>query len=144
MPHFKLVTPVGRSACSSASLSQTVEAEETGIEKVKPLTSGDAQVAMTTIEPNIPVDELRLLVKPLTLEELQNETAAWLLLLKEKVRKISHAEIAIKRQNQTIKKQQEATYALEQAKQALTAAKEYQFRSHLNLKPLPVLEGLKL
>ncbi|TVP61340.1 MAG: small conductance mechanosensitive ion channel [Nodularia sp. (in: Bacteria)] len=123
---------LGRSACSSASLSQTVQAEETGIEKVKAITSGDAQAAITTTNIDIPVDELRLLVKPLTQEELDHETAAWLLLLKEKVRKISHAEIAIKRQNQTIKTQQEAVQSLEKAQKALSAAKEYQSRSHLD------------
>ncbi|MDB9317653.1 MULTISPECIES: mechanosensitive ion channel domain-containing protein [Cyanophyceae] len=117
--------------CGTLGRSQAVKAQETGIEKVQPLISGDATVAITTEEPEIPVEELRLLVKPLTLEELHHETAAWLLLLKDKVKKISHAEIAIQRQNQTIKKQQEAAYALEQAKQALTAAQEYQSRPYL-------------
>ncbi|MEA5580780.1 mechanosensitive ion channel domain-containing protein [Nodularia harveyana UHCC-0300] len=116
--------------CGTLGRSLTVKAEETGIEKVEPVTSGNATTAITTEDPEIPVDELRLLVQPLSLEELQNETAAWLLLLKEQVKKISHAEIAIKRQHQTIQKQQEATNALEKAKQAFTAAKEYKSRSY--------------
>ncbi|MGK7878321.1 MAG: mechanosensitive ion channel protein, partial [Xenococcaceae cyanobacterium] len=55
--------------------------------------------ALTSKDPKIPVDELKLLVKPLTLEELKTEAVGWLLLLKEKVQEISDTEIAIKREN---------------------------------------------
>ena len=109
-------------ACASPSRAQEAKIEEAAVEKVQPSTSGKLKTAITTEDPTIPVDELKLLVKPLTLEELQNESEGWLQLLKEKVKQISDAEIAIKRQNRSIGKQQEAADALESAKIALKAA----------------------
>ncbi|HLO47754.1 MAG TPA: mechanosensitive ion channel domain-containing protein [Kamptonema sp.] len=88
-------------------------------EKVDPAPKGDPKAAVTTKEPDIPVDELQLLVKPLSLDELQNEAAGWQLLLKNKVKEISDAEIAIKRQNRSISKQQEVASSLDEAKKAL-------------------------
>ncbi|EAW38655.1 mechanosensitive ion channel domain-containing protein [Lyngbya sp. PCC 8106] len=81
---------------------------------------------VTTQDPEIEVDELKLLVKPLTRVELENEAAAWLILLKQKVQEISDAEIAVKRQNRAISKQQEAANTLEEVTQALEAAQESQ------------------
>ncbi|MEA5578565.1 mechanosensitive ion channel family protein [Anabaena sp. UHCC 0451] len=97
--------------------------DETKTEKVQP-PSGDPKFAVTTQDPTVPVDELQLLLKPLTLDELQNESAAWLILLKDKVQKISNAEIAIKRQNQSINKQKEASDSLDKSQEALKAAEE--------------------
>ncbi|MGL4502704.1 MAG: mechanosensitive ion channel protein, partial [Planktothrix sp.] len=99
--------------------------EEVQAEQVQPAAvSADPKLAITTQDPTIPVDELELLVRPLSLEELQNESAAWLILLKDKVQKISNAEIAIKRQNQSINKQQEASDSLHKSQEALKAAEE--------------------
>ncbi|MTJ53536.1 mechanosensitive ion channel [Anabaena sp. UHCC 0253] len=95
--------------------------EEAKVEKVQPA-AGDPKFAVTTQDPTVPIDELQLLVKPLTLEELQNESAAWLVLLKDKVQKISNAEIAIKRQNLSINKQKEASESLDKSQEALKAA----------------------
>ncbi|MEA5617031.1 mechanosensitive ion channel domain-containing protein [Cronbergia sp. UHCC 0137] len=98
-------------------------AEEAKVEKIQPA-AGDPQFAVTTQDPTVPIDELQLLVKPLTLEELQNESVAWLILLKDKVQKISNAEIAIKRQNLSINKQKEASDSLNNSQEALKAAEE--------------------
>ncbi|GAB1545054.1 hypothetical protein NUACC21_77300 [Scytonema sp. NUACC21] len=98
--------------------------EEQKTEKVQSAPSGNPKLAVTTKNPTIAVDELQLLVKPLTVEELQNESAGWLLLLKDKVQKISDAEIAIKRQNQSINKQKEASDSLEKSQEALKSAEE--------------------
>ena len=46
----------------------------------------------------IPTSELNLLVKPLTLEELDADANAWFNALKSKVHEITEAEINIKRQ----------------------------------------------
>ncbi|MEO1377501.1 MAG: mechanosensitive ion channel domain-containing protein [Cyanobacteria bacterium J06635_10] len=108
--------------CASPSRAQETKVEEVAVEKVQPASSADPKAAITTEDPTIPVDELKLLVKPLTLEELQNESEGWLKLLKEKVKQISDAEIAIKRQNRSIGKEEEAVNALEAAKEALKAA----------------------
>ncbi|MEG3899697.1 MULTISPECIES: mechanosensitive ion channel domain-containing protein [unclassified Microcoleus] len=96
------------------------------VEQVKPEKPPDPKAATTTKALNIPVDELKILVKPLTLEELGNEAAAWMLVLQKKAQEISEAEVTIKRQNQAISQQQEGTDALEQAKKALEAAETAQ------------------
>ncbi|MEQ9550612.1 MAG: mechanosensitive ion channel [Coleofasciculus sp. G3-WIS-01] len=106
--------------------AQDAEAEETTTEQVQIPEEVDPQAATTTEDPTIPVEELRLLVQPLTLAELEIEAAAWLVLLKEKAKEISAAEIAIKRQNLTIGKQEEAANALDDAKKALAEAEEAQ------------------
>ena len=108
--------------CVSPSRAQEAKVEKVAVAKVQPRSSGNPKTTVTTEDPTIPVDELKLLVKPLTLEELQNESEGWLLILKEKVKQISDAEIAIKRQNRSIDKEKEAASALEEAKEALKEA----------------------
>ncbi|MEM8638883.1 MAG: mechanosensitive ion channel domain-containing protein [Cyanobacteria bacterium P01_G01_bin.54] len=82
----------------------------------------DPSQAVSVEDLTIPVDQLELLVKPLTLEELQTEAAAWFLLLKSKVQEISTTEIAIKRENAVIQQEQETAKAIEEAKTKLTEA----------------------
>lgn len=106
--------------------AQDAEAEETTTEQVETPTEVDPTTATTTQDPTIPVEELRLLVQPLTLAELEIEAAAWLVLLKGKAQEISAAEIAIKRQNLAIDKQTEAANALDAAKTTLAEAEEAQ------------------
>lgn len=84
--------------------------------------ASDPALATTTQDLNIPVEELKLLLRPLTLEQLHNEAAAWLLVLQDKTQEISEAEIAIKRQNQAIAAREEAVQALEQTQVALEEA----------------------
>ena len=74
---------------------------------------------VTISDPAIPVDELELLVKPLTADELFVEADAWLGLLKAKVAEISQAEIAVKRKDKAIK-QTEVKESIDEAKEALT------------------------
>ncbi len=59
-----------------------------------PKTSGQA---VTIGNPDIPQDELRLLLRPLTLQELEVEAAAWQALVQAKAQEVSRAEIAGKR-----------------------------------------------
>lgn len=106
--------------------AQDAEAEETTTEQVQVPTEVDPAGATTTADPTIPVEELRLLVQPLTLAELEIEAAAWLVLLKEKAKEISAAEITIKRENLAIDKQEEAANALEEAQKSLAEAEEAQ------------------
>jgi len=86
----------------------------------------DPTSALTTQDPTIATDQLQLLVKPLTLEELQNEAAAWLILLKQKVSEISDTEIAIKRQNEAIGAEKDAANKVEEAQKKLEAAEKAQ------------------
>jgi small conductance mechanosensitive channel len=71
--------------------------------------AGDAADApppepVTTANPHIPVDELELLLKPLTKSQLLIEAQAWQALVQAKAQQISRAEITVKRQNQEIEK----------------------------------------
>ncbi len=116
--------------CTSPVRAQSEKAEEPAVEKVQPAPIADPKGAITTKNVKIPVEELKLLVKPLTLAELQTESSGWQLVLKEKVQQISDAEIAIKRQNQSIGKEKEAAAALEQASSALKEAESAQSKAN--------------
>ncbi|MEG4206556.1 mechanosensitive ion channel [Microcoleus sp. Pol7_A1] len=96
------------------------------VEQVEPEKPADPKAATTTKDLNIPVDELKILLKPLTLEELRDEAAAWMLVLQKKAHEISEAEVTIKRENQAISQQQEGVDALVQAELALEAAEQAQ------------------
>ncbi|EGV17484.1 mechanosensitive ion channel family protein [Thiocapsa marina] len=74
---------------------------------------------VTTADPSIPVDELGLLLKPLTKAQLLIEAEAWQGLVQSKAEEISRAEIAVKRQNQEIDKAQAIEEAAAKAKQQL-------------------------
>ena len=112
----------------SPARAQEAEVEEAAVEEVQEveLPQGDPTAAITTKDTNIPVDELKLLVKPLTLEELENEAAAWMEILKRRALTISEAEIAVKRQNVSIEQKEAAAAELESAKEALQKAEEAQ------------------
>ncbi|NEP60582.1 MAG: mechanosensitive ion channel [Symploca sp. SIO2G7] len=118
----------------SPARSQELEIEEAAaeaveeveeVEEVEPA-QGDPSAATTTENPDIPTDELELLVKPLTIEKLENEAAGWMVLLEAKALAISNAEIAVKRQNISIDQQEEAASELQKAKEALEEAEEAQ------------------
>jgi small conductance mechanosensitive channel len=59
---------------------------------------------VTTGRPDIPVDELELLLKPLTKEELVVEAQGWMRLVAAKVAQISRSEIEVKQKNREIDK----------------------------------------
>jgi len=68
----------------------------------------DKPNAVTTSDPEIPVEHLKLLVKPLTKEELVVEADAWRDLLKAKVQERAEQQIAVKKETQTAEKAEEA------------------------------------
>ena len=85
---------------------------------VNSATADDEYQAVTTADPKIPVEDLRLLLKPLRKSELAAETEAWLILLQEKVRQISLAEIAMKEQGREISEaKQEIKEQIQQIKE---------------------------
>ena len=61
-------------------------------------------VAVTTGDQDIPIEDLRLLLKPLTKSELQVEVVAWQDILKVKVLEVSQAEIKARNQTREIRK----------------------------------------
>jgi small conductance mechanosensitive channel len=64
-------------------------------------------VATTTSDPQIPIEDLELLLKPLTKNELVVEAEAWLQLLKDKVKQISTLEIEARQKSREIDKTEE-------------------------------------
>ncbi|MHC4558895.1 MAG: mechanosensitive ion channel family protein [Planctomycetota bacterium] len=64
-------------------------------------------IATTISDPQIPVEDLVLLLKPLTKDELVVEAQAWLELLKEKVKEISALEIQARQKSREIDKAEE-------------------------------------
>jgi small conductance mechanosensitive channel len=70
---------------------------------------------LTTGDPTIPVDELELLLKPLTKSQLLIEAEAWQTLVQAKAKQISKAEITVKRQNQEIEKTEQTKETAEPA-----------------------------
>ena len=78
--------------------------------------------AVSTMEPGIPLDQLELMLKPLTKTELVIEVDAWLQILKAKVKQISDAEIAVKKKNEQIAKTEEVAAAARGASKAAEKA----------------------
>jgi small conductance mechanosensitive channel len=66
-----------------------------------------ASVALTTVDPKIPTEELSLLLVPLTKDELLVEAEAWREIVRAKALEIARAEIAVLRHNQEIQKGEE-------------------------------------
>jgi small conductance mechanosensitive channel len=72
----------------------------------------DKYEAATIADPLIPLDELSLLVKPLTAPELETEADAWMQLLRAKTFETSQAELAVKHKNKAIDKAEHVQEAL--------------------------------
>lgn len=79
---------------------------------------------VTTGDPAIPVDELELLLKPLTKSQLLIEAEAWRALVQAKAEQISKAEITVKRQNQEIEKTEQTKETTEPAPDKEIAAQK--------------------
>jgi small conductance mechanosensitive channel len=79
---------------------------------------------VTTKRTDVPIDELELLVKPLTKDELLVEADAWLGLVKAKVEEVSAAEIAVKQKNKEIEQAKEVKKEIEAAEKTLDEVKE--------------------
>jgi len=80
--------------------------------------------AKTIEDPDIPVGELVLLLRPLTKDQLLIEAEAWQAHLQESAREIAMAEIAVKRQNTEIATAKEIQKTAEETKEKLEVAKE--------------------
>lgn len=88
-----------------------VSGEEIPAPETKPDTKAETNKAetkeeikpITTVNPGIPIDQLVIMVKPLTKAELQVEADAWFGLLREKAREIAAARLGVKKLNEVIK-----------------------------------------
>jgi small conductance mechanosensitive channel len=81
-----------------------------------------AEEAVTTSDPEIPQEDLKLLLKPLKRAELKVEADAWLQILEDKVRQISTAEIAVKDKLREIAAADEVEAALDKVEEAKSKA----------------------
>ncbi|MEA2116082.1 MAG: mechanosensitive ion channel [Thermodesulfobacteriota bacterium] len=86
--------------------------------------SADKPTAKTTANPDIPSDELALMLNPFTKAELLIEADGWQELVREKAVEISLAEIAVKRQSKEIAKTKEIQSQAEDAKEDLQQVKD--------------------
>ncbi|QEG33608.1 mechanosensitive ion channel family protein [Bythopirellula goksoeyrii] len=75
--------------------------------------------AVTTIDPEIPLDQLEILVKPLTKGELVVESDAWFDLLRNKARHIAAVRLGVKKTNEALD-----TNDAQAAKTSVEVAKE--------------------
>ena len=78
----------------------------------------------TVSDPEIPVEHLELLVKPLTADELIVEAEGWLSTLRDKVREISMLEIEIREQREEVEQVEELAEVTEEAADAAEEAEE--------------------
>lgn len=78
---------------------------------------------VTTADPSLPSEELALLLKPLTKDQLLIEAQAWQSLVQAKAEEIALAEVAIKRQNREIDKAAAIQKQAKAAKSELEAVK---------------------
>ena len=82
----------------------------------------DADKATTTGNPDIPIDELDLLLRPLTRTELETEALGWLDLLKTKISEISEAEIGAKYKRTELQYADDMQAALDKVEKAKQTA----------------------
>ena len=80
--------------------------------------------AVTTGNPEIPIDELGLRLNPLTRSELVVEADGWLKLLQAKVQEISTAEIGVQHQRQELAMADEVQQTIDDVEKAKQAATE--------------------
>ena len=78
--------------------------------------------ATTTGDPDIPSDELELLLRPLTRAELETETQGWLKLLKSKISEISEADIGAKYKRSELQYADDIQAALDEIEKAKQTA----------------------
>jgi small conductance mechanosensitive channel len=85
-----------------------------------------ADAAVTTGDPDIAEDELKLRLKPLMRAELKVEADAWLQLLEDKVSEISTAEIAVKYKVREVSSAEAVEAALDKVDEAKSKLAEAQ------------------
>jgi len=65
--------------------------------------------SVTTIDPDVPLEQLSIMVKPLTKTELEVEAEAWFVLLRSKARQIAAARLGLKKTNESLSASDEET-----------------------------------
>lgn len=71
--------------------------------------TAQAKLAITTSDPDIPLDELETMLTPMTSDELLVEADGWLALLKDTAHKISKQQLEIKQKNRLLEEKKKET-----------------------------------
>ncbi|WP_228030262.1 mechanosensitive ion channel family protein [Gimesia benthica] len=87
---------------SGAQIHAQETKEKTEAKQAEPPPSVKELKPVTTIDPLVPLDQLRIMVRPLTKDELQVEANAWFELLRNKARQIAAARLGVKKTNEAI------------------------------------------
>ena len=95
---------VGLSFVLTAGLMSSALAEDAAAPAADPAPKVSAKEAepVTTKDPQIPLDDLELLLEPMTAEEIATEAKGWFALVQAKGREISVAELDVRRKNREI------------------------------------------
>jgi small conductance mechanosensitive channel len=95
---------VGLSFVLSAGLMSSALAEDAAAPAADPAPKVSAKEAepVTTKDPQIPLDDLELLLEPMTADEIATEAKGWFALVQAKGREISVAELDVRRKNREI------------------------------------------
>ncbi len=99
------------------ALSLSASAQEVSDNKAEP-------GPVTTSNPEIPLDELGFMLKPLALKQLSTEADGWFKLLQNSVSEVAAAEIAVKRQNTSIEDAQAIKEKISDANKSLDDVKD--------------------
>lgn len=103
-------------------MAQETKKSEESKKEVQPTQPAPDLKPFTTIDPTIPLDQLKIMVRPLTKQELQVEADAWFKLLRNKARQIAAARLGVKKTNEAISTDDDQQ-ALESLKKAESVQK---------------------
>ena len=112
---FAIAPSIGSAHAESSAAPKAVSVEDTAVPELAPTTTAD---------PGVALDDLEIMLEPLTRAEVETEAKGWFALLRAKVSEISLAELAVHRKNREIAqlaKEKAAGEALAQAAQEAKA-----------------------
>ena len=123
----QFIAAIGLSFVLSAGLASSPRAEDAAAPAADAAPKAAAKEAepVTTKDPQIALDDLELLLEPMTADEITTEVKGWFALLEAKEREISVAELDVRRKNREIaqlEKQKTAAADLAKATEEVKAA----------------------
>src|SRR5271168_1792164 len=122
----EFIAIVGLSFVLSAGLISSARADDAApAADAAPKVAAKEAEPVTTKDPQIALDDLELLLEPMTVEEIGTEAKGWFALVQAKEREISVAELDVRRKNREIaqlEKQKTAASDLAKATEEVKAA----------------------
>ena len=122
----EFIAIVGLSFVLSAGLISSARADDAApAADAAPKVAAKEAEPVTTKDPQIALDDLELLLEPMTVEEIGTEAKGWFALVQAKEREISVAELDVRRKNREIaqlEKQKTAAADLAKATEEVKAA----------------------